>query len=318
MDVYKQFFRSYPVSQLDASQSKRQAANFGGKIYLPASALGRLTMIRISYPMLFELRAGKASSNLRTTYAGVLEFIAPEGRVYLPDWMMSMLKLKAGGLLEVRSTSLELGKFVKIEPQSTDFLEITDPKAVLENSLRNFSALHVNDVFQISYNDQIYGIKVLEVKPETDKQAICCVETDLEVDFAPPVGYEEQDQSAKRVRVGSDSGGFGNGSGGASLGGALPKPGNTSVSKAYVDQVQAKDVQSSQGFRLSGKEVKVEVSPVDASIYSNRDAPALVLPEGQLFFGFPVVPVTAEETEKEDPFASVGGRALREKDKRKR
>lgn len=318
MDVYKQFFRSYPVSQLDASESKRQAANFGGKIYLPASALGRLTMIRISYPMLFELRAGKSSSNPRTTYAGVLEFIAPEGRVYLPDWMMIALKLKPGALLEVRSTSLELGRFVKIEPQSADFLEISDPKAVLENSLRNFSALHVNDVFQISYNSQTYGIKVLDVKPETDKQAICCVETDLEVDFAPPVGYEEE-QAAKRARVGSNPPNSAaqptSGLGGI---GASLSTGNTALSKAYVEQVQSQSRQAAQGIRLSGKEVKVDVSPVDSSIYSNRDAPALELPQGQLFFGFPVVPVAAEESKTEDPFGSSGGRALRDKDKRKR
>ena len=299
-DVYKQFFRSYPVSQLDASEEKRRAANFGGKICLPPSALSKLMTLRISYPMLFELRSSDAKSpsaetRRRTTHAGVLEFIAPEGRAYLPEWMMQTLGLKPGSLVEIRSTSLELGTFVKLEPQSVEFLDITDPKAVLENSLRNFSALTAGDVFQIDYNDSIYGIKVLEVQPETDKDSICVVETDLSVDFAPPVGYEEP---VKRPKIGSHGTGVG----------TAPQ---SETAKAYESIVKSHTAPPG-GMRLNGKEVKVEEPPVDATIYKNRDAPPLVLPEGQLFFGFPVLPVDATNDNDEEPVFR-GGQTLRKK-----
>jgi len=62
----------------------------------------------------------------------------------------------------------------------------------LEKAMRNFSTLTVGDIVQINYNDKVYGIQVLEVKPHfEDHQGISVVETDLEVDFAPPVGYIE-------------------------------------------------------------------------------------------------------------------------------
>jgi ubiquitin fusion degradation protein 1 len=51
-----------------------------------------------------------------------LEFIAEEGRCYLPDWMLKSLELSNGDLIVVSSAALPLGKFVKIQPQSVDFL----------------------------------------------------------------------------------------------------------------------------------------------------------------------------------------------------
>lgn len=110
---------------------------------------------------------------------GVLEFIAEEGRVYIPAWMLRTLQLEEGSLISVRSTSLALGKFVKIQPQSPAFLDITDPKAVLEQSFRNFSCLTIGDIITILYNDTLYEILVMETKP-SDK-GISIIETDLEV-----------------------------------------------------------------------------------------------------------------------------------------
>ena len=42
------------------------------------------------------------------------------------------LPLQEGDIIQLESTSISKGTFVKIQPQSTLFLEITDPKAVLE------------------------------------------------------------------------------------------------------------------------------------------------------------------------------------------
>src|SRR5271155_3379810 len=156
--------------------------------------------------MLFEVR-NKSAGTL--THCGVLEFVAEEGRCYLPHWvppfdkkahfkMMNTLLLSEGSILNLKSTNLPLGKFIKIQPRSTNFLSIHDPKAVLEMSLRNFSALTTGDVIQISYNSQIYEIAVLEVKAHGgggEGSAVCVIETDIEVDFAPPVGYVEPERT---------------------------------------------------------------------------------------------------------------------------
>ena len=94
---------------------------------------------------------------------------------------MKSLGLEAGNFLHIKSISLSLGKFVKIQPQSVDFLDISDPKAVLEQSLRNFSTLTQGDIITIKYNSKFYDILILETKPAG--KGISIVETDLEVNI---------------------------------------------------------------------------------------------------------------------------------------
>ena len=58
----------------------------------------------------------------------------------------------------------------------------------LEHSLPQFTCMSVGDVVAISYLGRTYHFKVLETKPGP---AISVIETDIEVDFAPPPGYVE-------------------------------------------------------------------------------------------------------------------------------
>lgn len=51
---------------------------------MPPSALEQLTRLNINYPMLFKLINKKSR---RETHCGVLEFVADEGKVYLPLWV---------------------------------------------------------------------------------------------------------------------------------------------------------------------------------------------------------------------------------------
>jgi ubiquitin fusion degradation protein 1 len=75
-------FRVYPIPML--SGPDRPDAVYGGKIFLPPSALEKLTRLHIEYPMLFELINGALGKH---SHAGVLEFVAEEGKVYLPQWV---------------------------------------------------------------------------------------------------------------------------------------------------------------------------------------------------------------------------------------
>ena len=110
--------------------------------------------------------------------------------------IMQTLLLEPGDLLQVKSTDLPLGSFIKLQPQDSSFLDISDPKAVLENAFRNFACLTKGDIFTFSYNDSVYSVAVLEAKPEHPSQAVCTIETDLSVDFAPPVGYKEPERTS--------------------------------------------------------------------------------------------------------------------------
>lgn len=58
----------------------------------------------------------------------------------------------------------------------------------LETTLRNFSCLTTGDSIMVAYNNKQYYIDIIETKPAP---AISIIETDCEVDFAPPLDYKE-------------------------------------------------------------------------------------------------------------------------------
>lgn len=303
---------------------RKDDANYGGKIFLPPSSLQKLTMLNIRYPMLFELFNEEA--NLKT-HSGVLEFVAEEGRAYLPQWMMDTLKLQPGAITKITNQNdIPLGKFVKIEPQSVDFLDISDPKAVLENVLRKFSTLTVDDIIEVDYNNKIFGIKVLEVKPESKFNGICVIETDLETDFAPPVGYVEPDyqaiakeQAEKKAQAMKNP---------SSTLGTMAK----SINYAEIANNASKGLTTFQGDggRLNSRQSKAKPDPEkqepkEIEINLDGEPAPLSLPDGQLFFGFPLVPVKDIEVDGEDSqireegaqFFQGQGQSLRKAKKRK-
>lgn len=316
---FEDYFRCYPIAMMP-DNIRKDDANFGGKIFLPPSALNKLTMLHIRYPMLFVL---VNESNQKQSHSGVLEFVAEEGRAYLPQWMMATLELSVGLLLKISSCDIPLGNFVKIEPQSVDFLDISDPKAVLENVLRKFSTLTVNDIIEVNYNDSIYGIKVLEVKPESKNHGICVVETDLETDFAPPVGYVEPEYKPKAVSAPTTTSinpsSVNRGAGSGSMARSIDYA-NLVAESGKVDTFKG------TGVKLSNKKVeekeKIQYSIDDLAV--DADPVPLILPSNQLFFGFPVILPTPEETEEEDSknkeklnAFSGSGQSLRQSKKRK-
>ncbi len=95
---------------------------------MPPSALASLTELDLESPWMFQLR--NPNNSAASTHAGVLEFIAEEGCVHLPYWMMRTLRLSEGDIIRITGTELPKGKLVKLQPQSVHFLEVSDPKAV--------------------------------------------------------------------------------------------------------------------------------------------------------------------------------------------
>ena len=135
--------------------------------------------------MLFQLQNPNRGT---LTHCGVLEFTAEEGSCVIPFWMMQNLLIEEGGVLTVTNVSLPKANFVKFQAQHVDFLEISNPRAVLEHALRNFSCITKGDVICVPYNSKNYHFEIKEVKPQ---DAACIIETDCNVDFDAPVGYKE-------------------------------------------------------------------------------------------------------------------------------
>ncbi|BFZ18670.1 hypothetical protein BsWGS_21709 [Bradybaena similaris] len=182
--MFKATYKCFSVSIL----GNREDVERGGKIIMPPSALDQLTRLNIQYPMLFKLTNRKTN---KETHCGVLEFVAEEGRVFIPYWLMRNLRLEQGDLVQVDNVSLAVATYARFQPQSVDFLDITNHKAVLENALRTFACITEGDFLTINYNDKDYELCVLENRPG---KAVSIIECDMIVEFASPVGYKEPER----------------------------------------------------------------------------------------------------------------------------
>ncbi|XWS74117.1 hypothetical protein CRYUN_Cryun02cG0188000 [Craigia yunnanensis] len=181
--TFEQCYRCYPVSFIEKAHLEK-----GDKVIMPPSALDRLASLHVEYPMLFELTNALAE---RVSHCGVLEFVADEGLIYLPYWMMENMLLQEGDIVQVKNASLAKGTYVKLQPHTKDFLDISNPKAILETTLRSYSCLTTGDTIMVPYNNKKYYINIVETKPSP---AVSIIETDCEVDFAPPLDYKEPEK----------------------------------------------------------------------------------------------------------------------------
>ena len=254
--TFLQHYRVFPCSFIEKPEN-------GNKVYLPPSALNRLAQLHIEYPMLFKAENRR---NSKYTHCGVLEFIADEGSVYVPYWMMKMLGLSEGDVLTLSNVSLPKGSYVKLQPHSTAFLDIANPRAVLERTLRNFSCLTTGDTVSIPYNDVVYDINVLETKPSA---AVSVVETDVNVDFAAPLDYVEPTGAG----VGSSAG-----VAEAKAGKAVAEPEASGAEGASAQQQEAENrFTAFQGSarRLDGKaSAAVSAAPPAPAVVAGPPAPA--------------------------------------------
>ncbi|KAF8965242.1 ubiquitin fusion degradation protein UFD1-domain-containing protein [Flammula alnicola] len=339
--AYDEYLKAYSMAMLPGRE--RENVSYGGKILLPQSSLANLTNLDLESPWMFQLR--NPANPAASTHAGVLEFIAEEGVVHLPYWMMKTLRLNEGDPIRITGAELPKGKLVKLQAQSVHFLEISDPKAVLEQALRNFSALTQGDIIEISYNSIVFGLLVMETKP--GGEGINVVDTDLEVDFAAPLGYVEPERPkaappttmASKLKIDLNSQSPGSSRPGSSLSGGFAgtSTGTTTVSKGGDQWESFKGKGETLGGRKTkGKGIshrKAEQVPEDskiirtdqhkivsnATLESDVKVPAaLNLPYGQLFFGFNVatytppapVPGSPEITPQSLPTFSGSGNTL--------
>ncbi|WOK92915.1 hypothetical protein Cni_G01607 [Canna indica] len=239
---FEQTYRCYPASFIDKPQLE-----IGDKIIMPPSALDRLASLHIDYPMLFELHNAATE---RVSHCGVLEFIAEEGMIYMPYWMMQNLLLQEGDVVRVKNTTLPKGTYVKLQPHTKDFLDISNPKAILETTLRNFSCLTTGDSIMVAYNNKKYYIDIVETKPSS---AISIIETDCEVDFAPPLDYKEPER---------------------------PQPLTTSKAPEQAQGLQSEaeaEIKftpfTGAGRRLDGKPAKENAPIIGSSVKNNKSEP---------------------------------------------
>ncbi|KAI8025879.1 Ubiquitin recognition factor in ER-associated degradation protein 1 [Camellia lanceoleosa] len=117
-------------------------------------------------------------------------------KIIMPPSALDRLE---GDIVRVKNVTLPKGTYVKLQPHTKDYLDISNPKAILETTLRNFSCLTTGDSIMVAYNNKKYYIDIIETK---SSNVISIIETDCEVDFAPPLDYKEPEKPVVTVPSG--------------------------------------------------------------------------------------------------------------------
>jgi len=165
-------------------------------------------------------------------------------------------------------------------------------------------------MIEIIYNSIVFRLLVMEAKPE-DAQGISVFETDLEVDFATPVGYKEPErlkpppQATMATKLGikvEDTTPL-NSRPGSSMGFASGAPTVEGGFEAFKGRGETLNGRKTKGKGKAGRKI-TEVDPESKIIRTDQkkvitsemlegggDGPApLTLPLGKLFFGYAFVP----------------------------
>eukprot|EP00698_Gefionella_okellyi_P019010 TRINITY_DN5772_c0_g1_i1.p1 TRINITY_DN5772_c0_g1~~TRINITY_DN5772_c0_g1_i1.p1 ORF type:complete len:593 (-),score=69.09 TRINITY_DN5772_c0_g1_i1:992-2770(-) len=150
-------------------------------ILLPLSVICKL---RSNLPsrMFWRLQSEKGS-----THCGVREFLAPDGVVIVPMWIMQNLGVDEGCNMTVSLVDLPAIQCMKLRPHSVEFLEIENPRVALEVAFRSLVCVSVGDVIRFKHNSVTFYADVVECQPESAH----LIDVDVKVDFLPPLDYNE-------------------------------------------------------------------------------------------------------------------------------
>eukprot|EP00826_Nyctotherus_ovalis_P022293 TRINITY_DN1732_c0_g1_i1.p2 TRINITY_DN1732_c0_g1~~TRINITY_DN1732_c0_g1_i1.p2 ORF type:complete len:205 (+),score=51.18 TRINITY_DN1732_c0_g1_i1:259-873(+) len=141
--------------------------------------------MNVMFPMYFRLTTPKTH---RRTFSGVLEFTAEEECCYLPGWMMRHLILEEGDTVILTNVLLPKATEITIRPYETRFTQLSNPKAVLEETLKHYACLSKGDTIALQYNGEVFEFDILETQPE---QAVGIIDADVRMNFSEPRDYKE-------------------------------------------------------------------------------------------------------------------------------
>ena len=237
-EIFIEVYKAFPASIMG-----REDIDLSNSIILPASALGVLSSMRnfkdSKNPLLFRIL--NIELNM-ATHCGVAEFTAQEGTCYLPSNMFERLCLMEGQQVNIRNVDLKEGKFIKLQPHLTEFINNPNPKTILEYNLRNYFCVTEGDTISVKFSKKIYKLDIVQCKPA---KAIRTLNTDIEVDFCPPKDYKEEPRNNDSFRkTGS---------------GSIKFNSNEKVVKPLTKEEIKKQIEdkkfSGHHFRMDGKEV---------------------------------------------------------------
>eukprot|EP00922_Rhytidocystis_sp_ex-Travisia-forbesii_P042379 GHVS01063307.1.p1 GENE.GHVS01063307.1~~GHVS01063307.1.p1 ORF type:complete len:263 (-),score=16.73 GHVS01063307.1:74-862(-) len=139
----------------------------GDKISLPRSMLDLIIHRKVEVPWQFALRTTPSSGGIqqqtRNISSSVLDFRSPENYVFIPQWMMTHLKLRARDVVQCELVKLPEAVTLMLRPHSDDFFGIPRHRAVMENRLRHYSSLTRGSTIVLKHNGKEYLLDVVDI-----------------------------------------------------------------------------------------------------------------------------------------------------------
>ena len=155
--------------------------SYSNYVNLPSSILERISKMKNQHlPYHFEL---KTSFDL-VTYVGVKEFTAPDNCIEVPTWLAE--QLADDYLMVTFLKDIPKGDYVKIQPLEKKFFDLPESDKILESALSNYCLLNIDEVIQVKLLDEVYKIKIIEIKSLTtdiSEELIEITNMDLKVDI---------------------------------------------------------------------------------------------------------------------------------------
>ncbi len=161
------------------------------KILLPPSVLYELNQqqdLSDSSIMFFKVSNKEMQFGI---VCGVHEFSAPPGICHVPFHIMNNIGIREGCQVEIEKICPVQGTYIKLRPHKTEFINLSNPKAVLERIMsRDYPVVSQGQTIELNYEDLNcrYRIDIVETKPT---EIISIVNTDINIDFDQPLDYVE-------------------------------------------------------------------------------------------------------------------------------
>ena len=171
-----------------SSQSENVVSQvkYSNKVLLPEEILRSLMKLKHNPPFFFKIE------NIDMKYGqvcGVQEFSAPPGVVHLPYHIMEGLGISEGQHVDIQLAFPVKGTYIKIQPHTTSFINLTNPKALLEKVLsEKYPVVTEGHTIAIEYLNKVFYIDIVKTEPAP---VIDILNVNLNVDFEKPLDYIE-------------------------------------------------------------------------------------------------------------------------------
>lgn len=187
---------AWSPAYLQEEGGKTKDLAYTNKIILSEDVLYEYKDDKEMFPLTFRIINPET---MLSTVCAVHEFTSLPGTCILPYRIMDNLMLEQGSTINLVYETVPKGSYIKIRPHRTKFIELSNPKAVLEKNINiNYPTLTKGETISIEYNSEIYFIDIVETEPV---ESINILNSDINLDFDKPLDYVESEQKNEIVKT---------------------------------------------------------------------------------------------------------------------